>query len=390
MRILHVIPTYLPAVRYGGPMFAVHALCKNVAALGHDVHVYTTRMDGAGDLDVPEGRSIERDGVKVWYYAADRIRRLAFSSGMRSQIRRGLGQFDILHTHSVFLWPPWYAARTARASALPYVMAPRGMLVAELIERRSRLAKTAWLRLLEWPNLAQASALHFTSELERAQTERLGIPVRNAAVIANGVDVEDSEPAAEPLEHSGGDPYVLHLGRVNWKKGLDRLVRALPHAPCVRVVIAGNDEGGCRASLEHLARECAVAERVRFVGPVYGDAKQRLLRAARALVLPSHSENFGNAVLEAMAAARPVVVSPGVGLAEAVRAAGCGLVVDPDPQALARALKELWSNEAQRRSMGERGRALAEREYSWPRIAIQVVDLYRSILDARASAARRN
>jgi glycosyltransferase involved in cell wall biosynthesis len=375
MRILHVIPTYLPARRYGGPMFAVHALCRSLAALGHEVHVYTTTMDGAGDLDVPAGTVVEREGVKVWYHPPGRIRRLALSPGLRAQIRRDLAQFDVLHTHSVFTWPPWYAAKSARQQGVPYVMAPRGMLVPELIRRRNRFAKTVWLRALEAPNLARADALHYTSALERADAERLGVPARRAAVIANGVELADLAPAETPDE-----PYVLHLGRVNWKKGLDRLVRALPHAPGVRALIAGNDEEGCRASLERLARACGVAERVRFTGPVYGEAKWRLLRGAHALVLPSHSENFGNAVLEAMAVARPVIVSPAVGLAQAVRVSGCGIVVDSEPLALGNALREIWRDTALRRSMGARGRELAEREYSWPRIAGQMVQLYQSIV----------
>ncbi len=390
MKILHVMPTYLPAVRYGGPMFSVHALCRNLAALGHDVHVCTTSIDGPGDFEVPLGVPVELDGVKVWYFRADRLRRLAVSSGMRTWIGERMGQFDLLHTHTVYLWPPWRAARAARAMDVPYVMAPRGMLVPEMIARRKWLAKTLWLKLLEWPNLAGADALHFTSELERMDAERLGIPVRRAAVIANGIDLEEVLVSGGSREDTEPAPFVLHLGRINWKKGLDRLVRAMAQAPDIRAVIAGNNEESCRESLERLARECGVADRVRFLDPVYGAAKWRLLGAARALVLPSHSENFGNAVLEAMAAGKPVVVSPGVGLAAAVRASGCGMVVEPEPGALAAALEQLWRDEPLCRSMGERGRALVEREYSWPCIAGQVVDLYRSILEARAAGASRS
>jgi glycosyltransferase involved in cell wall biosynthesis len=383
------MPTYLPAVRYGGPMFAVHALCRNLAGLGHEVHVCTTSIDGPDDLDVPLGKPVERDGVKVWYFRADRLRRLAGSSSMRMWIGKRIGDFDLLHTHSVFLWPPWHAARSARAKVIPYVMSPHGMLVPELIARRGKLAKTFWLRMLEKRNLGEADSIHFTSELERSDAARLGVPVHRSAVIPNGIDLEQipARDAAPASTQSG--PYVLHLGRITWKKGLDELLRALALAPGIRAVIAGNDEDGCRASLERLARECGVAERVRFLDPLYGAAKWRLLRDARALALPSQSENFGNAVLEAMAVGTPVVVSPGVGLASAVVEAGCGMVVEPEPAVLAGALERLWSDASLRQAMGEKGRALAERAYSWRPIAGQMGALYHSIVEARAAAAPR-
>jgi glycosyltransferase involved in cell wall biosynthesis len=257
------------------------------------------------------------------------------------------------------------------------------MLVPELIERRNRLPKMAWLRFMERENLAQADAVHFTSDLERLDAERLGIQVRRAEIIPNGIELGD---ALVPLgEGDQQPPYVLHLGRIHWKKGLDRLVRAMKLAPDLHAVFAGNDEDGCGDELARLAGECGVAGRIRWAGPVYGAEKWRLLRGARMLVLPSHSENFGNAVLEAMAAGIPVVVSPGVGLAAAVRASGCGIVVDPEPQALAAALGRLWSDAGLRSTMGRRGRALAEGEYAWPRVAARTAELYRSVLDARGA-----
>ena len=371
-------------------MFAVHALCRSLARLGHAVHVCTTSIDGSSDLEVSLGVPVDLDGVQVWYFRADRLRRLAISSGMRRWIAERIGQFDVLHTHSVFLWPPWHAARSARMRGVPYVMAPRGMLVPEMIARRSRLAKALWLRFLERRNLAGADALHFTSERERLDAARLGIPVRRGVVIANGIDVEDASVSADSASRSDPDPYLLYLGRINWKKGLERLVESMRLALGVRAVIAGNDEEGCRESLVRLARDCGVTDRVQFLGPIYGAAKWRLLRDARALVLPSQSENFGNAVLEAMAAGIPVVVSPGVGLAAAVYDSGCGMVVEPEPNALAKAIEQLWRDEPLCRAMGARGRALAEREYSWPRITHQVEDLYRSILEARVAGAPRS
>ena len=129
MRILHVVPTYLPATRYGGPIHSVHGLCAALAADGHDVHVFTTSVDGPGDSPVPLGQPVALDHVNVWYFPSRRLRRLYWSPPMARALRRDAASFDLLHLHSVFLWPTWAAARAAAAARVPYVISPRGMLV---------------------------------------------------------------------------------------------------------------------------------------------------------------------------------------------------------------------------------------------------------------------
>src|SRR5262249_1974670 len=118
-----------------------------------------------------------------------------------------------------------------------------------------------------------------------------------------------------------------------------------------------------------------VAERVQFIGPVYGDAKWTLLRRAKIFALPSYSENFGNAVLEAMACGIPVVVTPEVGLATTVDKAGAGLVIGGAPNTFGPALAELMSDAERRAAMGAAGRAAAG-HFSWDAIAGQMKAVY--------------
>ena len=149
MRFLHVVPTYLPAVRYGGPIHSVHGLCAALAARGHDVHVFTTNVDGPRDSDVPLDRPVTMDGVNVRYFPSTRMRRLYWSPPMARALQAELSGFDVVHLHSVFLWPTWGAARSARRHAVPYVLSPRGMMVKDLIQRKSRWLKRAWIGLIE-------------------------------------------------------------------------------------------------------------------------------------------------------------------------------------------------------------------------------------------------
>src|SRR4051812_26407557 len=160
VRILHVVPTYLPATRYGGPIYAVHGLCRALAARGHEVDVFTTNVDGDRDSEVPLGAPVTLDGVRVHYFASSPAgirRRFYVSPLMRAALANELVDRDIVHLHSVFLWPTYATARAAERARVPYVVSPRGMLVPELIRRKSRLVKSAWIRLVERRTFRHAS-----------------------------------------------------------------------------------------------------------------------------------------------------------------------------------------------------------------------------------------
>lgn len=382
MKILHVIPTYLPAVRHGGPIFAVHGLARALAGLGHEVTVFTTNAHGAGELAVPLEQAVELDGVRVRYFPVRFPRRLAYAPAMAEALAREVGGFDVLHLHSVFLWPTSAAARAAEKAGVPYLLAPRGMLVEDLIRRHGTLRKRLWIRLVERRTLARAAALHATGELEARELARFGANLPPIEIVPNGLDTAElARDRALPIAHKieaamAPGPFVLFLGRLSWKKGLDRLIPALRHAPRLRLIVAGNDEEGLTPRLEEIAREHAVAERVSFVGPAYDQDKAALLAAASAFCLPSYSENFGNAVLEAMAVGCPVVVTPEVGLAGEVIRADCGLVTLGEPQALATALTRLLAEPALAEEMGKRGAAAVRERYGWPSVVGRMLDAY--------------
>jgi glycosyltransferase involved in cell wall biosynthesis len=381
MKVLHVVPSYLPATRYGGPIHAVHGLCRGLARRGHEIHVFTTNVDGPGDSNVPLGSPVELGGVQVWYFPARHFRRLYWAPAMREALKAHLGSFQLVHLHSVFLWPTWAAARCARTAGVPYVLAPRGMLVKDLVRRKSRLAKLAWIRFVERNNLERASAIHVTSERERDDLVEFKFRLPSLLLVPNGIDPEAAElQEAASVPDSSAGPYVLFLGRINWKKGLDRLLAAMRHAPGTRLLVAGNDEENYLPALERLAAEQGVRDRVQFVGPVEGGRKQALLHNALALVLPSYSENFGNAVLEAMAAARPVIVTPEVGLSTVVRETEAGLVVDGGAEAIGRAIARLASDRALGDAMGRNGRRTVLDKFTWTAVCEQMEAGYKKIL----------
>jgi glycosyltransferase involved in cell wall biosynthesis len=388
MRVLHVVPTYLPAVRYGGPIYSVHALCRALADRGHDIHVYTTNVDGAGISDVPLAEPVVLDGVKVRYFPCGWGRRLYRSPAMRGALADAVPDFDVLHLHSVFLWPTLAAARAARRADVPYLLAPRGMLVEGLIARKSLLLKTAWIALFERANIAGAAAIHVTSELEQSELAKLGLSAQRVVVVANGIELADLAGACRRPAVAAANAYVLSLGRISWKKGLDRLVQAMAYVPNAVLLVAGNDEENYQPRLESIARELGLGARVHFLGPVRDEEKWDLMRCAAVFALPSHSENFGIAALEAMACGCPVVVTPEVGLARAIGEAGAGLVVDGEAEAIGTAISALVADPARRRLMGEAGRKLAGERFSWDGIAEQMERVYQQVTAKRVKPRR--
>lgn len=390
MRVLHVTPYYLPARRYGGPIQTIHGLCTNLAKRGHEVHVFTTNVNGRSDSNVPIGTPVDLDGVRIWYFRSEFLRSFYFSPAMQRALFNRIKNYDLIHIHSIYTWPTGAATQMARRFRIPYIVSPRGMLVKGLIQREKRLLKTVWIQLIGRRCLENAAGIHMTTELEASEAEKFGFKLPQLFVVPNGVgdeilnhlNIKKISPAIENILKK--TPFLLFLGRVDWKKGLDRLIPALAYVPGVHLVIAGNDDENYLPILEKLAGRYKVRDRIVMTGPVYGGEKIALLKGASLFVLPSYSENFGVAVLEAMAVGCPVVVTPQVGLADVVRKAGAGRVVDGDPKILGESLRDMLRKPLLLKEMGKSGEKVVLDQFRWDRVAQQMEEVYQKITAGRA------
>jgi glycosyltransferase involved in cell wall biosynthesis len=172
------------------------------------------------------------------------------------------------------------------------------------------------------------------------------------------------------------------MGRINWKKRIEIALEVAALVNGIRLVIAGGDEDGLAAALADRAASLGISQRVEFVGPVHGMRKRALLHGALALLMPSLSENFGNSALEAMAEGTPVIVAPGVGIADGIEESGGGFVAAPDALSFADAVRRIQADPDLRSAMGERGRAAVLAGYSWAAIGERMDSEYRAIVDA--------
>jgi glycosyltransferase involved in cell wall biosynthesis len=381
MQILHAIQSLDPA-RGGPPVVAVR-LAAAQAGAGHRVGIiYYSDPSAEARMAAATDRIPHIDQVALHPIAGGgRMDQLTASAGRRA-LRGLLPGIDVLHLHGV--WDPLLkaAADEAHAAGVPYVVAPHGMLDPWSMAQKS-LKKRLALAMGYRSMLNRSSFLHV---LNRDEADLLA-PLRlrpPCEVLPNGIQPEEIQdlPAPESFraEHPaiGQRPYILFLGRVHPKKGLDFLVEAFAlvasQHPDIQLVIAGPDDGAADDARARATRHGIVA-RVHLLGPLYGTQKLAAYVDAACFCLPSRQEGFSMAVLEAMACRTPVVISPACHFDE-VAEQGCGRIVPLDPPAIAAAWREILDSPALARDMGERARALVLERYTWPQIARASIDLY--------------
>ena len=387
MKILHVVSSYLPAVRYGGTIVSVHGLCKALAARGHDVHVFTTSVDGAARFAGAARRarrSRRRLGVVLPLSLACGALLVAAARPTRS--RRASANSIVVHTHAVFLWPLWAAARAARRAGVPYVLSPRGMLEKALIEQKSRVFKTAWIALIEKQNLRQRRGHSCHQRARSRRARRLGFDLPPIVEVPNGVDFATRRRSVGALDPAiraiiNGGPYVLFLGRVSWKKGLDRLIRAMPYmSPNSRWSSPETTRRAFARPLQAQADRLEVGGRVVFTGAVDGGQSALCSPARGCWCCRRTPKTSAMSWSKRWLPVAPSSSRPRSASRQRLRPPAPGWVVDGDPATLGARLAELSANGALRQAMGQRGRATAEREFSWASVAARMESAYGAYL----------
>ena len=386
MKVLHVIGSLAP--RDGGPTVAIHGMAPALAALGHEVTIATTNADGPREtLDVPVDSPVRAHGVTYHYFE----RTVDGSWGLSLPLARWLtlhaGDFDVIEVHGLFVFATIAGCRAARQAGVPYIVRPLGMLDPWSL-RQHAWKKQPYVRFIERRHLANAAAIHVTSESEADGVRSLGFGDR-VHVIPLGVS------AVAPTRQraaSTGDTKLLFLSRLHPKKNLPLLLEALRDArnrgARLTLTVAGSGTAAYRAELERTVKDLGLDDVVRFVGQVQGADKDALLAAADAFVLLSSQENFGIAVAEALAVGLPVVISDQVALAPDVQAEGAGLVVPIDAGAAADALVTIDANPERRLEMGRRATQLVGEKYSWDRTARALADLFTTLVPGAAKLRR--
>jgi glycosyltransferase involved in cell wall biosynthesis len=384
-RVLHVIPAIAP--RYGGPSVATLGMCRALSGVGIETLVVTTDADGPGRLAVELDAPQAYDGARVLFFRRGLSESFKWSGRLGAWLAAHVADYDVVHVHAVFSHSSLVAGRTCREAGVPYLVRPAGTLDPWSV-RRKRLRKRILFRLGVDDLLAGASVMHYTSAEEWRLAETAVPGLSRGVVVPLGID--DALFARDAAPQS--PPYVLSLSRLDEKKGLDLLIRAFAevaadrHVSDWRLVIAGDGDRGYMARLRELARADKSGSRIDFTGWVSGQSKVDLLRGASLFALPSHQENFGISVVEAMACGVPVLVTPGVNLANDIETYGAGWVAARTPAAFSRALRATMDDAGARARRGESGRRLAD-QFRWPAVANHLRAVYEDVIRRHARGA---
>ncbi len=383
-KVLHVIPSLSP--HRGGPSFLLRSLATRMASAGLEIHVATTDDDGVGRREVATGAALRQEGVDYWFFPRQ-TRFYTFSAPLSGWLSRMAGRFDLIHVHALFSFPSVAAAFWAARRGVPYLVRPLGTLSQWGVENRRRWLKKISIPLVERRVLARAAAVHFTSQRELEEAALLGLQARSV-VVPNAFDPTDSV-GGEGERFRGRHPVLqgrkiaLFLSRLDPKKGLDLLLAAFARiaepTPLPALVVAGSGTPEFVAGLGRAVESLGIGDRVLFTGLLRGEEKRDALAAADFFVLPSYSENFGIAVVEAMAAGLPVVISDQVAISSDVSAAGAGLVVPCQVDALFEAMRRAF-RETDEAGWGARAQRLCEERFSLDSVTKRLIRVYQDIV----------
>ncbi len=376
LRVAHAVATFPPY--WGGTGNVAFYNARELARLGHDIHVLTAAAPDSGadptDFAVHRLRPLLRFG----------------NAPLLPDLVRAVRGFDLIHLHWPFIFGAELVWLGCVSANIPYVVTYHHDLRADLRWQFGPYqAAVGPLVLRDAAAVLPVSRDHFATSALRSVVGEAHLLTE----IPNGVDVELFHPRNDGesvRKRYGIDAHATVIGylgamdRAHAFKGVPTLLRAFAGLAREKVHLLCVGGGDLRADYQNAADEMGLGDRVTWTGRVPGDELAACIAAMDTLVLPSEgfaAESFGIVLIEAMASGKPTIATAIPGVRTVVRDGVTGLLVPPgDAAALRDALRVLVDSPALRRHMGEAGRAVVEREYDWRSIARRLDTVYAAIL----------
>ncbi|MFG6095994.1 glycosyltransferase [Leptothoe sp. ISB3NOV94-8A] len=394
MKVLHVIPS-VSSIR-GGPSKAIFEMVASLKSnKSIEVEIATTNDDGPNLLNVPLHTRTKYNGVNVWFFPRfspniPPVREFAFSFALTKWLWINIQNYDLVHVHAIFSYPPTIAMVIARKREVPYIVRPLGQLCEWSLAQSAR-RKKIYLNLVERRNLNNSQKVHLTSYQEQEEFNKLGLE-STSFILPHGLNLTEKITHArttlrEHFQLPDDEPIILFLSRIHPKKGLNYLIPALKSIVSKRFtfILAGNGDPTYEEEVRQLIRDNNLQDKTIMPGFVEGELKELLLQGSDIFVLTSYSENFGVAVLEALAAGTPVLVTPGVALAHEVQEHQLGYVIPQNNVDIAKALSAYLEAPTEvKTNLSSRAYNFVSKHYSWSRMTTELNTIYQNIVDTQS------
>ncbi len=376
MNVLHIVPSFFPAWRQGGPSESVYRLCRSLAERGCFVRVLTTDSHGLGQvLEVEKDQElIMADFLSVRY--CRRMIQDSVSPALLKCLPSYIRWADVVHLTAVYSFPTIPALFLSKLYKKPVIWSPRGSL--QKWEKSSKLKLKAIWNQVCWLLGPKKLVFHVTSE-EEAEESRNSLPGINTVIIPNGVDV----PRQVNHVPRQGILRLGYLGRLDPKKGLENLLMACEtFVPKKKIpfslTIGGTGSSSYTQIITNMIIKLGLSSYVNMIGQVEPCGKAHFFENIDILIMPSYTENFGLVVAESLAHGIPVIASKGTPWKRLEKMA-CGLWVENDSCSLANAIEQI--NKMPLPNMGQRGRYWMSREFSWESVGESMIQTYKQLTE---------
>ena len=387
MKVLQVVPSLAP--EWGGPVKVVNELAGALEVIGVSSEIISAQGRRVGN---PE--TVTND-IPIHLFETGPIARLwtAHTPGLKKTLARKIPDFDLVHIQELWHYPGYIASKIARSRNVPYIVTIHGELNEWNLQQK-RLKKQIYMTAVQRGILQKSAALHAITQAESNRIRQLEIETP-VAMIPNGIHTEEFENLPDRSQFVSRYPelenrlIVLFLGRIQQKKGLDILAQAFGNLVRtrhdVRLVVAGPDEDNTLTEIKTILKSQGALEKAVFPGMLTGEQKLEALSAADIFALTSYSEGFSVALLEALSAGLPLVITDECNFPE-VGDSRAGFVVRPNDSETASALMSLLDSADLRREMSENARRLVRSNYTWERIAKKMFTLYENVIAGNFTA----
>ena len=375
MNVLHIVPSFFPAWRQGGATEAVYRLCLGVADAGCQVRVLTTDSNGLGHvLAVEKKCEVKvRDVLAVRY--CRRLLQESVSPAMLGLLPSYVRWSDVVHLTAVYSFPTIPTLFLTKLIGKPVVWSPHGALQRWQGSSKPKL-KSVWDKMC-YLGISKKCVLHVTSE-EEGKESKQRLPGIETICIPNGIELPHQ------VNHVPRNDVLRlgFLGRLDPKKGIENLLNA-----CGKIkekmefpfslTIGGSGTPSYTRNIKNTIQTLRLDSHVTMIGHIEASRKNRFFENLDILVVPSHTENFGLVVAEGLAHSVPVIASKGTPWKQ-LENVGCGLWVDNDCDSLVKSIIRM--GQMPLLQMGRHGQEWVEQEFSWPRVARKMTQVYQNLL----------